>query len=730
MTARNWFIVVAAYCSILLGAWASTHIETDFSLTTLSARSSPDYQNYQTYAKRFPISDDGLVVSIGNDAKFDSHESFLSVEELRLDLLKIKGVESALGITSVELPERSLFGAKSRLLLNLQDKNQFEKQLSKINNFTDVAPKFLSDDRTATRIFLTVDWSKVSLAKIQNTVEKYAFSEVHFMGKEVFSSELKQSLESEIVLLPLMAGAVLLLLFFIWFRDVRSLVIVASVLAINLSLLSVVFYAGGIKIGLLTSTTPLLILVLSFSDIVHILYKYKRLNAGSIQERIFEMMKPLRLPLWLTTLTTALAFGLFFVTGISEIAEFAFATCVGILLAYLTARYLIPLLLLMYRVRPFKKKSAFSSSAEWLIRLLQVRRSVIIVSSIVLIFISVSVIAFFKINISYHQSFGADTAIGKALRFSDAHFEGVRTIEVILESKQGLNPQTISKVDLIEKELSQNYGCRSVFSVNTAIKRLNRYNHFGKASQFTLPTEFDQKFLSDLRKNRKELGLINAMTDDEKLYRIVGRLPDIGSAKSAIKNQYLQGKINQLKDANHEIFISGFSFVKDQSTTRVTSLILLGVALSLIVATCVIGVAFRSFKIALISFFPNFLPVLFGLALMNWLGIELNPTTAMALSIILGLALDDTIYFLSSIKRSNDVKPSESIEFSLRENTFPAAVTSIILMIGFGILILSSIESNRNIGILVATMLLIALISDLVILPALLRIFWNKKNLI
>ena len=728
MTRRNWFIVIAAYCSILVGAWASTQLQTDFSLTTLSARSSKDYQNYKTYAKRFPISKDGLVVSIGNEAKFDSRKSFFTLEELRLDLLRIKGVKNALAITSVELPQRSLFGTDLRLILRLDDESRFEKHFSKINSFTDVTPKFLSDDRKAARIFLTVDWSKVSLTQIKTAVAKYAFTEVHFMGKEVFSNELKQSIEKEMVLLPLLAGAVLLFLFFLWFRDVRSLIVVASVLAINLSLLSVVFYLGGIKIGLLTSTTPLLILVLSFSDIVHILYKYKRLNAGSIQERILEMMKPLRLPLWLTTLTTALAFGLFFITGISEIAEFAFATCVGILFAYLTARYLLPLLLLMYRVLPFKKKSAFSSSAEWLIRLLRAKRSVVLVAALVLIFVSASVIALFKINISYHQSFGADTAIGRALRFSDAHFEGVRTIEVILESKHGLDAETISKVDLIEKELTQNYGCRTVFSVNTAVKRLNRYNHFGKASRFTLPTEFNEKFLDDLKEYRKELGLINAMTDDEKLYRIVGRLPDIGSAKAFKRNQNLQAKLNLLKDANHSIFISGFSFVKDQSTTRVTSFILLGIALSLLVATCVIGLAFRSFKIAVISFFPNLLPVLFGMALMNWVGIELNPTTAMALSIILGLALDDTIYFLSTIKRATELEPSDSIELSLRENTFPAAVTSIILMIGFGILMLSSIESNRNIGILVATMLLIALISDLVILPALLRVFWNKRT--
>lgn len=280
----------------------------------------------------------------------------------------------------------------------------------------------------------------------------------------------------------------------------------------------------------------------------------------------------------------------------------------------------------------------------------------------------------------------------------------------------------------IENELIENYGCRGVFSVNTAIKRLNRYNRFGKASQFLLPEKIDSTFVQDLVEYSQELGLANAMTRDQKLYRIIGRLPDIGSAEAYSRNQQLQAKLDQLQDENHHFFISGFSFIKDQSTTRITAFILLGISLSLLVAMIVIGSVFRSAKIGILSFFPNLLPVLFGLAMMYWMGIELNPTTAMALSIILGLALDDTIYFLSTIKRNNHLKSADNIELSLRENTFPAAVTSLILMIGFGVLILSSIESNRNIGILVATMLFIALFSDLIFLPALLRSFWNKRN--
>lgn len=728
MLKGKWIILAIAYCGILLGAWLSSYLEFDFSLTTLSARSSEEFRNYQTYSKRFPVDDDGLVLSVGSNSKLNSENDFAKLERLRLDLLSLEGVEGVLGITSVELPEKSLFGTKSRTLLQLGDEGRFTKSFKRLSDYPDVTPKFLSESRCATRLFLDVDWSKASLNEIKKCTRKYDYSEVHFMGKEVFAQEIEENIASETRVLPLAAGVILLLLFFMWFRDLKSLVVVASLLALNLSLVSVLFYVCGIKIGILTSTAPLLILVLSFSDIVHIIYRFKQLPDGSTEERVRDTIAPLKLPLWLTTLTTGVAFALFFVSGIAEIMEFALCTCLGIIMAYLTARHLLPTFILCFRIRPFKRKSAFDGVAHWLIGARRFYKPIVIGSVVLFVLVAVGLMCNFKINSSFHQSFGADTEIGKSLRFNDKNFEGVRTIEVILETNSELNENIVRTVDSIERELIDKYGCRSVFSVNTAIKRLNRYNHFGKTAMYVIPETIDQDFLADLYQNQKELGLVNAMTKDRKLFRIVGRIPDIGSAKSADKNLQLEARLKELESEECSIFISGFSYVKDKSTNRITILILIGIGLSLIIATCVIGTVFRSVKIALIALFPNVLPVVFGLALMIWMGIELNPTTAMALSIILGLALDDTIYFLSSIKRSQSVDKSERVKESLHKNTFPAAVTSLILMIGFGALLFSSVESNRNIGFLVATMLLIALISDLIILPAMLYTFWAKKS--
>ena len=115
MSSKNWLLILLAYGSLFFGAWTGTQVKSDFNLTTLSARSSEAYQNYQEYSKRFPSSNNGLVISIGSDDKFNSQEGFYILEELRKDLLRIEGVKSALGITSVELAQRTLLGSKSKL---------------------------------------------------------------------------------------------------------------------------------------------------------------------------------------------------------------------------------------------------------------------------------------------------------------------------------------------------------------------------------------------------------------------------------------------------------------------------------------------------------------------------------------------------------------------------------------------------------------------------------------
>lgn len=715
---------------IVPGLFLGSKLPIDLSLTTLSSTESEAYKNYQSYANKFPAQESGIVISILSNPGFTHLEDYTPIDDLCTKLEELQGVNGLNSITTMVIPEKAFFGSRDQKLLKLSSQKKFDNSYSKLNGFSDVTPKFLSNDRKAVRIFI-IPADDISAAKIRQTINEFDFDAYYISGGDLFKTSLAEKVSFDLVVLPIIAGIVLLLLFFAWFQDVKSLLVVISILGLNSAMVSAIFWLTGISIGILTATVPLLILVLSFCDIVHVIHRYKLQDEGdSIEQRLLATTKPLRLSLWLTSLTTFSAFALFFLSAIDEIVAFAIVTCSGIIIAYLTARFILPTFLVFFKIKRFKRKEAFKGLSSWLIRLQGRYRIVAFAGIVIIIIIGIGAWKWSTINSSFHQRMSADSEIGNSLRFSDDHFDGTRSIEVIISSQDVLTPQTIQQVDQIEAFLLMNYGCKSVFSVNSVIKRMNRYQHYGFQSYYSLPKNLSEDMVPDLMRFKDRLGLGNAVTEDQKTLRIIGRLPDIGSAKAEEKNVRLEKFIEQFESGDQHVFISGSSYVRDQSTKRVTELILLGIALSLLVVGIIAGLVFRSAKIAVISILPNLLPLLGALLFIELLGIGLNATSVMALSILLGLSLDDTLYFLGSnyVKGTRGVSVL-TLEKSIKENTFPVMVTSLVLAAGFAVLSFSEIQSNRNIGILVAAMLLIALISDLVIFPVLLRLVAKTKKL-
>ncbi len=730
MRRLRWLIVLCSFLLIGLGFFLGSQLTVDLSLTTLSSSNSEEYKNYRAYSKRFPINDGGIVISLKSENGFTSRSEFKKIDQLCELLTVEEGCQSVSSLTNIKLPEKTGFGVRKRSLLKLKSTSLFEKYYSRLSDYPDITPKFLSQDRKATRIFIEVNDASISKARLESLITQFDFQEVHLSGTKIYSDDLQKRISFDAFWLPIISSIILLLLFMVWFQDLRSLLVIISILGLNSALVSTVFWLLNINIGVLTAAVPLLIIVLSFCDIVHVIHRFKKQNPQvPIEKRIKATTSPLRLSLWLTSLTTFTAFALFFLSGIDEIIDFASVTCSGIVIAYLTARFMLPTFLVFFGVTNFKRRDAFESLSKRLVGFQKHYKQITLIISVIIILLGATAWNYSKINSSFQQQTDINSSLGKSIQFTDDYFDGIRSIEVVISTDNVLSSTVISTVQKIEQYLLEKYECRSVFSVNSVIKRLNRYNSHGARSEYKLPEALNSSFFSNLLKYKNDLGLGNTMTDDQKTLRVIGRLPDIGSAEASRRNKELKQFLNEMKSSNLDIFMSGFSYVKDQSTNRVTRLILLGIALSLLIAGIISGIVFKSWKISIISIIPNLLPLLGAIVLIEILGIGLNASSVMALSILLGLSLDDTIYFLGSnyVKESQKVDVS-NIERSINENTFPVMVTSLILATGFFILGFSEFQSNRNIGILVGGMLLIAVISDLLILPALLRLVATNKE--
>ena len=132
---------------------------------------------------------------------------------------------------------------------------------------------------------------------------------------------------------------------------------------------------------------------------------------------------------------------------------------------------------------------------------------------------------------------------------------------------------------------------------------------------------------------------------------------------------------------------------------------------------------FNSFRMVVVSLIPNLIPLLITASIMGYFGISIKPSTILVFSIAFGISVDDTIHFLAKYRqelkyKNNNIK--DSVVSAIRETGVSMFYTSIVLFFGFFIFLASQFGGTLALGILVSITLLIALLSNLIVLPAML----------
>ena len=133
--------------------------------------------------------------------------------------------------------------------------------------------------------------------------------------------------------------------------------------------------------------------------------------------------------------------------------------------------------------------------------------------------------------------------------------------------------------------------------------------------------------------------------------------------------------------------------------------------------------AFRSWQIVLISVIVNIVPLLLTAGLMGWLNIRIKPSTVLVFSIALGITIDVTIRFLVSFKQElarRDDSIANTVERTINDTGLSILYTSLILITGFGVFALSHFDGTKSLGYLTSTTLILAMLTNLILLPALL----------
>lgn len=189
------------------------------------------------------------------------------------------------------------------------------------------------------------------------------------------------------------------------------------------------------------------------------------------------------------------------------------------------------------------------------------------------------------------------------------------------------------------------------------------------------------------------------------------------------RNEDLQAFVEQNINAgilNYEL--TGTPVIIDKSSRYLSRNVILGLLVAFGVIALLMGFLFRSIKMALLSLVPNIFPIVLTAGCIGYLGIPLNMSTALIFTIAFGIAVDDTIHFLSRYKQemNRGIQNFWAIRRTFLSTGKAIIITTIMLIGGFGSLILSDFKSTFYIGLFVSMTLIFAVITDLTLLPLLL----------
>jgi len=317
----------------------------------------------------------------------------------------------------------------------------------------------------------------------------------------------------------------------------------------------------------------------------------------------------------------------------------------------------------------------------------------------------------------------------KDLKFFESNFGGVMPLEVIVNTKKKnglLKSYNLKKIEQLSNELATFKEFSKPSSYVDMIKYSKQAFYNGDLAYYALPNSQEQRMiLSYLKNTASSMGIGALMMDSLKQEaRISLRVADISTAKMDSVFEALLPKINEIFDADkYEVTITGASVVFLNGTKFLLKNLMLSLLLVIVLISIFMAWMFNSFRMVVVSIIPNLIPLLLTGAIMGYFGIALKPSTILVFSIAFGISVDDTIHFLAKYRQEllvNNWNIRKSVLSALKETGVSMFYTSVVLFFGFFIFVASDFGGTIALGLLVSITLLLAMLSNLLLLPALL----------
>jgi predicted RND superfamily exporter protein len=546
----------------------------------------------------------------------------------------------------------------------------------------------------------------------------------------------------ESALLGGITAAVVALILLLFFRSIVG--VLAPTIVVQISVLACVAFIVvlGWELDLSFSGVPTLLTAIGVAHSVHILSEFRTRFAelGDRREALVGTLYLVGTPCLLTSVTTAVGFASMSFVPIKSIAHMGVYSAFGVFAAFLLSLTLLLALLSFGRRAPRKPRSraqrvdakggrfvhaGLAAIARFVLRC---RVAILVAFAGVFVF-SLSGIGRLAVDSNWLNDFSDKLPLKASTIRIDEVMGGVANLVLLFDGGEAdaiKEPAVLGEVARIQEWANAQDLVRKSYSIADIVKDLNQTFHADNPAFHRLPetreliaqylilyesaggAEADEYVSSDYRRAQLELRLRLGMTSET--VALVRALDDELAARPLEASSMSMTGIGAL-------WLKLLDYI-------VTSQIQ-GFTIAFSVIALLMCLLFRSIKTGLISMLPNLSPVLLTLGVMGWLGIPLDYNKVSIAAVAMGIAVDDTIHLVSRYRHEfllcGDYR--EALRASLLDVGRAVVITSIALVAGFLVLLVSVFDSQATRGLLLATTIVTALVADFLLMPALVLTF-------
>ncbi|ARS34931.1 efflux RND transporter permease subunit [Pontibacter actiniarum] len=745
----SYLVLLLVAVLTALSVFFASRLRFDYNFDNFFPKGDPDLAYYFSYRDKFGNDNDYILIGLDNQGKSLFDKSFLTkVDSLTKFLQRQPHVEAVLSPTTVSSPVIEQFGYFEIPYLHMYEPERYEQDSINIYTSRELIGTLFSEDATAVSLFVQTsdDLSKGAsdtlIAALSQQLERLQLQEKHVAGKALAQSVFVDKMKVELAIF--MSASILLVIFFLWITFRTAWGVLVPLVVVLLSVLWGMGVMGLFNkpIDLMTVLLPTIMFVVGMSDVIHIMSRYVT-EIGNGMEKLPALKLTVRevgVATLLTSLTTAIGFLTLLTTAIVPIRNFGLYTAISIGLAFILAFTVLPaILLLIKKPNPVRAKRV---SLSWpvllrsLLRYVLVHPKAILLCSAAVVAISLAGISQIKVDTTLLEDLGDKDPIVKDFQYFEQKFSGVRPFELHLVAGEGhtmYDLEVLQQIDKLETYLYSRYGLNFITSPATVVKTLNRAQNGGLQEHYTLPEGKAglQRIKRRLQALRNSNELRSVVTADASEGRLTGKMKDIGSASASQRNDSLRAFIAQ--NINPDLLqtrLTGSALLLDKNNEYVTANMMQGLLIAFAVIAVIVGLIFRSLRMVIISLIPNVIPLLMIGGIMGFMGINMTVSVSIIFTIAFGIAVDDTIHFLSKLKL--ELLAGRSLPYAIKRTFISAGkaiiITSCILVAGFLTLVLSTFDATFYVGLFVSLTLVFAVVADLFLLPVLILLFYRHPK--